>query len=144
MKLTNTRSLKAAAGMTLLELTVVILVLLSLITLLMFGTKKWKEGSDRAANIMNLRNVQQAVRGEQNMQNLKAGEGLSKVVIFGTNGDGVGGYLAEPKAPADGITYTYGTLVPDPGTLYTIVAYDSSKGASETKYGPKTGTTADW
>ena len=52
MKL-NTQYTKRKAGMTLLELTVVILVLLSLITILFVGARAWKRGSDRSANIMN-------------------------------------------------------------------------------------------
>ena len=42
MKLTNTT--KRAKGMTLLELTVVILVLLSLIYILFIGARAWKKG----------------------------------------------------------------------------------------------------
>ena len=49
--------MKRKAGMTLLELTVVILVLLSLISILFIGARAWKKGSDRAANIMNIRNL---------------------------------------------------------------------------------------
>ncbi len=41
----TTRSTKS--GMTLLELTVVILVLLSLIGILFIGARAWKRGSDR-------------------------------------------------------------------------------------------------
>ena len=71
MKLNN-KYTKRKAGMTLLELTVVILVLLSLITILFVGARAWKRGSDRSANIMNIRNCQQAMRGEQNMKLLIA------------------------------------------------------------------------
>ena len=67
MKLTNTLTMKRKAGMTLLELTVVILVLLSLISILFIGARAWKKGSDRAANILNIRNVQQAVRAHCRM-----------------------------------------------------------------------------
>jgi len=63
MKL-NIRNVKAKAGMTLLELTVVILVLLSLISILFVGARQWKKGSDRAGCIMLQRNIQQAVRGD--------------------------------------------------------------------------------
>ena len=66
MKL-NTRNMKSKSGMTLLELTVVILVLLSLISILFVGARAWKKGSDRSANIMNIRNTQQAMRGHENM-----------------------------------------------------------------------------
>jgi prepilin-type N-terminal cleavage/methylation domain-containing protein len=57
MKLNNTQTMKRKSGMTLLELTVVILVLLSLISILFVGARAWKKGSDRSANIMNIRNV---------------------------------------------------------------------------------------
>ncbi|MCW8869081.1 MAG: peptide chain release factor 3, partial [Proteobacteria bacterium] len=70
MKLTNTHNMKRKSGMTLLELTVVILVLLSLISILFVGARAWKKGSDRSANIMNIRNTQQAMRGHQNMNNV--------------------------------------------------------------------------
>ncbi|BCX49123.1 hypothetical protein HAHE_30310 [Haloferula helveola] len=72
MKLT--KNTKRAKGMTLLELTVVILVLLSLITILFIGARAWKKGSDRAGCIMNIRNVQQAARSYQNMYNLAIGD----------------------------------------------------------------------
>ncbi len=81
MKLTRTA--KRANGMTLLELTVVILVLLSLISILFVGARAWKKSSDRAANIMNIRNVQQAVRAHQNMQGLLENAPLATTVIFG-------------------------------------------------------------
>ena len=67
MKLTNTQTIKRKSGMTLLELTVVILVLLSLISILFIGARAWKKGSDRAGCIMNIRNVQQGMRSFQNM-----------------------------------------------------------------------------
>jgi prepilin-type N-terminal cleavage/methylation domain-containing protein len=69
MKLTNTQTMKRKSGMTLLELTVVILVLLSLISILFIGARAWKKGSDRAGCILNIRNVQQAVRSYGNMYN---------------------------------------------------------------------------
>ncbi|MGC4017627.1 MAG: prepilin-type N-terminal cleavage/methylation domain-containing protein [Luteolibacter sp.] len=56
---TNT-IVKNKKGMTLLELTVVILVLLSLISILFIGAKAWKKGSDRAGCIMNIRNLHRA------------------------------------------------------------------------------------
>lgn len=53
-------------GITLLELTVVIVVLLSLMVILFVGARSWKKGSDRATCIMNLRSAQMLVRGYQN------------------------------------------------------------------------------
>ncbi|MBB5352361.1 type II secretory pathway pseudopilin PulG [Haloferula luteola] len=111
MKLQN--QTKRAKGMTLLELTVVILVLLSLISILFVGARAWKKGSDRAGCIMNIRNVQQAARGYQNMYGLSEGAGLTSDKLIGT-----GGYLENaPTCPGSG-DYSFGTTVPAVGDLY--------------------------
>jgi prepilin-type N-terminal cleavage/methylation domain-containing protein len=57
----------AQRGMTLIEMSVVITVLLSLVSILFMATNAWKRGSDRAACIVTLRNVQVAVRSYQNL-----------------------------------------------------------------------------
>ena len=130
MKITS--SIKKKSGMTLLELTVVILVLLSLISILFIGARAWKKGSDRSANILNIRNVQQAVRGHQNMQQLLAGDPLLKAAI-------IPDYLKDPAIPAAGLTYAFGSVVPAIGTLYLTVA-----GTDSADYAPTAGTTSDW
>jgi prepilin-type N-terminal cleavage/methylation domain-containing protein len=157
MKLTNTRLIKAKSGMTLIELTVVILVLLSLISILFIGAKAWKVGSDRAANVMNLRNVQQAVRGHAAMNDIPqadasvtpaiVGGAVPKAAIFGTAGDGVGGYLRTPATVATVSYTTPAEINTATGVLYLVA---SSTGApvaasgTQTTYGPKPGSTADW
>ena len=95
MKLTNTQNMKSKSGMTLLELTVVILVLLSLISILFIGARAWKKGSDRAGCILNIRNSQQAVRGYLNMHPTVAVSTLAAADIYG----GADGYLKYPKCP---------------------------------------------
>jgi prepilin-type N-terminal cleavage/methylation domain-containing protein len=109
MKLTNTQSMKAKSGMTLLELTVVILVLLSLISILFVGARAWKKGSDRSANIMNIRNTQQAMRGHQNMKELKATDpfGLAELETYMKFPKDIGGAAATADVaytPGDEIT----------------------------------------
>lgn len=64
MKLTKTKKNK---GMTLIELTVVILVLLSLISVLFIGARAWLRGSDRAQAAILIRNAQQGVRSHSNL-----------------------------------------------------------------------------
>ena len=130
-------SLKRKSGMTLLELTVVILVLLSLIAILFVGARAWKRGSDRAANILNIRNVQQAVRAHANIRALNIGDAL----IATTDIVGSGKYLNSVTAPNTDLTYTYGAVVPAIGTLYLVVAYASS---SSVDYAPATTLYADW
>ncbi|MGD7653384.1 MAG: hypothetical protein ACQCXQ_09235, partial [Verrucomicrobiales bacterium] len=124
MKLNNTHNVKSKAGMTLLELTVVILVLLSLISILFVGARAWKQGSDRSANIMNIRNVQQAMRGHANMFGLDDGDGLAAGTLMSTNGDT--GYLKTPTPPGSikGTAYTYDTVVTAQGTLYVTNHFD--------------------
>ena len=136
MKLTNTHSMKRKSGMTLLELTVVILVLLSLISILFIGARAWKKGSDRAANILNIRNVQQAVRAHSNVRGLAEGATLASTEIVGT-----GKYLNSVTAPNTDITYAYGSAVPAIGTLYLVATY---AGTTSTDYAPTTGSTSEW
>ncbi|MCF7732192.1 MAG: type II secretion system GspH family protein, partial [Akkermansiaceae bacterium] len=86
------------SGMTLIELTVVILVLLSLIAVLFSGATSWKRGSDRATCILNIRNVQQAVRGHQAMMEKSPADTIVWAQIIGDNG-----YLTfSPACPAGG------------------------------------------
>lgn len=114
MKLTNKQTMKRKSGMTLLELTVVILVLLSLISVLFIGARAWKRGADRAACILNIRNVQNAVRSWANMNNKRETEAMTQAVIIGT------GLFVEkaPTCPGGG-TYDMSALatVPPIGTL---------------------------
>jgi type II secretory pathway pseudopilin PulG len=53
-------------GLTLLEMTIVIVMILSLASATFAGANAWKNGSTRTTCIMNIRNVQQAVRCYQN------------------------------------------------------------------------------
>ncbi len=113
MKLINTPTIKRKSGMTLLELTVVILVLLSLISILFIGARAWKKGSDRAANILNIRNVQQAVRAHANVRGLEITDTLLASDIVGPEK-----YLNAVTPPANLAAYTYFGAVPAIGSLY--------------------------
>ena len=137
MKLTNTH-MKRKAGMTLLELTVVILVLLSLISILFIGARAWKKGSDRAANILNIRNVQQAVRAHANVRGLAISDSLDDSEIVGP-----GKYLNSVTSPVtSAMTYAYLDEVPPMGTLYLDVTYIGSD--DEATYGPTAGSYSEW
>ena len=106
--------------MTLIEMTIVILVLLSLITTLFFGARAWKRGSDRTLCIINIRNVQQGVRAYANINGFSDGGSApdlkSKVI-------GLGKYIeALPDCPSSG-TYAFGgafgeNTIPPVGELY--------------------------
>ena len=135
MKLTHTHTAKRKSGMTLLELTVVILVLLSLISILFIGARAWKKGSDRAANILNIRNVQQAVRAHANVRGLAELATLASGDIVGS-----GKYLNTVTPPAGLAAYTFGTAVPAIGTLYVTNHFDSV----DYGWGTDTTTFAEW
>jgi len=132
MKLTNTMTMKRKTGMTLLELTVVILVLLSLISILFVGARAWKKGSDRSANIMNLRNCQQAMRGHQNMNELKENDPFTDVMLAD--------YVKMPVSPIATGGYTAGTKVTAIGTLWLITTGDLALAA----YAPAAGSYSEW
>lgn len=59
--------------MTTIELVVVIAVLLTLAAILMAGARAWCRGADRAACVVNIRNVQTSVRSYQNMYGYNPG-----------------------------------------------------------------------
>ncbi len=127
-------------GMTLLELTVVILVLLSLITILFIGAKAWKRGSDRTICIINIHNVQKGVRGYSNLYGYSPGAsvpGLQGQII------GLGRFVeSTPNCPAGG-QYSFGAdtggpdVIPDTGKAY--MACDLS---TTDQHQPN--VTADW
>jgi len=130
--------------MTLLELTVVILVLLSLISILFIGARAWKKGSDRAASILQIRNVQQAVRSYANMNTANPGDtvtGLSDELF------GKGKFIEvnpTTKTHPAGSTYSFAiatpTVIPQIGALYM----NTTGGTDAADFNPKTGTYDDW
>lgn len=113
------------SGMTLLELTVVILVLLSLISILFIGANAWKKGSDRAGCIMNIRNCQQALRGYSNIYGITAGDNIPGGITRADAIIGPGGFLDNlPECPS-GATYTglELTTMPAPGQLLMVCGF---------------------
>ena len=110
--------------MTLLELTVVILVLLTLISILFLGATAWKNGSDRVLCILNLQAVQKGVRSYSNINGRNPGEtvaGLQNEVI------GVGRFVeVMPECPGHGTYTTGGDVIPAMGTLYLECSLSAS------------------
>ena len=93
---------KLKPGMTLIEITVVILVLLTLIAVLFIGANIYKKGANRAACILNIRNIHQAVRADQNLNKKNTSDALVRTVIMG---DSEAYIENEPTCPADGGAY---------------------------------------
>lgn len=111
-------SFKKQAGLTLIEITLVIAVLLGLISVLFVGVGAYKEGSDRAKCILNITNTQKAVRSYQNMYEKKIGDELLIATITGA-----GNMLeVEPECPSTG-EYTFLEEIPAIGTTYLTCDY---------------------
>lgn len=156
MKLTHTQNMKATkSGMTLLELTVVILVLLSLISILFIGARAWKKGSDRAASILQIRNVQQAVRSFSNMNGLNPGDGATAITAKGFTsledelfGDGKFIENDPTAAPPEGghpAGSGYAFAAATPGVIPLVgVLYLEVTGTDAEDYMPTTGSYGDW
>ncbi|MCB1233480.1 MAG: type II secretion system protein [Verrucomicrobiae bacterium] len=110
------RSSRAAAGLTLIEVTLVVSVLLGLIAVVFIGMSAYNRGADRAKCILNIATVQKAIRTYSNLRGNKPGDDITdlKAQIIGS-----GKFIEiEPECPEDG-EYTYGgDTVPDAGTAY--------------------------
>jgi len=110
MKLNNN---KKQAGLTLIEMTLVIAVLLGLISVLFIGVTAYKEGSNRSKCILNIANVQKAVRSFQNLYEKDEGDDAVQADLAGS-----GKFLETvPTCPSNG-TYTWLGTVPEVGTAY--------------------------
>lgn len=122
MKLNN---IKKQAGLTLIEVTLVIAVLLGLISVLFIGVSAYREGSNRAKCILNISNVQKAVRSYQNLYEKAVADTLASSTIIGT------GKMLEttPTCPSSG-TYTFGSAIPAVGTAYLTCSISDHNPAS--------------
>jgi hypothetical protein len=117
--------------MTLLELSVMILVLLSFVAILFIGVHAWKRGADRAGCIMNIRQVQLAVRSYANTEDLDEGTDtrrLSPPLNLLDELVGADRFLARlPVCPGTGL-YTFGgSIIPPRGNLYMTCTLARSK-----------------
>ncbi|MEM1085085.1 MAG: hypothetical protein AAGI48_13315 [Verrucomicrobiota bacterium] len=108
--------LPSASGFTILESTLVILVLLALVSVLFVSTKRWQRGADKAVCILNQHQVQQAVRGYSNLYGKEPGSevpGLAELLF------GDGRFIEKtPLCPSNGLYSFGGDRVPLRGELY--------------------------
>ena len=108
--------------MTLIELTVILVVLLVFLGLTFIGVRAWKKGADRTACIMNIYQTQMAVRSFANMNGLSPGTDVGelpnpidvKAQLLGENGF----IQSEPECTGNGAYQFGGNLIPRTGTLY--------------------------
>jgi type II secretory pathway pseudopilin PulG len=114
MKTLNYRSRRLRpAGMTLIEISLVIALLLGLIAVVFLGIGSYRKGSDKAKCKMQLAAAQKAVRSQANFQNLDIGATFATTDAFGA-----GKALEnEPTCPSGG-TYTWTGTIPAIGSAY--------------------------
>lgn len=106
-------------GLTLLELTVVIMVLNTLVGVLFVGFRAYKAGADRAACVMNIYAVQKVVRSYANLNNLSPGQVLGEEIDLREELVGPGRYLeVPPECPGGGIYTDLGKRLPRAGEIY--------------------------
>lgn len=108
--------------MTLIEVTVLLVVLLIFLGMAFIGVRAWKKGADRTACIMNISQTQKAVRSLANMNGLAPGTNtaaLSHPIDIREQLVGENGYLAsEPRCPGSGTYEFAGNVIPRVGELY--------------------------
>ena len=150
------RSYAAQSGMTLIELTVVILVLLSLIVVLFVGATAWKKGTDRSGAIITIRNAQMGMRAFTQIEDIETASysGLPEALFgqnrFVSNGtDNAGNPKANgelPDHPVKGFDFDYvagdGDAIPELGVLY--IATGGSGGVSDYTYNPNPAAYQHW
>jgi hypothetical protein len=106
-------------GLSAIELTVVIFVLIALIGVLFTGIKAYKRGSDRAACVMTIHNVQNAVRSYSNLNGLAPGAHLAANQDLRAELVGPDRYLeVMPSCPGGGSYRDLGNRIPGHGELY--------------------------
>ena len=108
--------------MTIIETTVVILVILVLVSLLFVGARGWQNGTNRARCILNIRQMQMSVRAYASANSHDPGADLATalppVSLLGEL-VGEGKYVPElPHCPGNGIYQFNGDKIPDVGNLY--------------------------
>ncbi len=102
------------SGMSQLELLSVIFALLAVFCVLAIGAMAWKRGSDRSANIINIRNCQQAMRGHQGMNSQNIGDPFTRRDLET--------YLPFPRDVNDKVKYTPGDKHTEIGVLWLRVS----------------------
>jgi len=122
-------------GVTFLELTLVIGMMMALISILFVAARTWRAGSDRSKCIINLRTMQLAVRSYQNMYGyshggeLRPGEGSTNIADVLRSRDFIHNNLhaaatGTRTCPAGGIyTIDSPTTFPEEGTLFMTCSF---------------------
>lgn len=90
-------------GFTLIEITLVLGLTLGLAAALIFGLSAFNNGADRARCLLNIANVQKAVRSLQNLNEMRPGDKSTRVLINANLWGSADAFLsARPLCPRAG------------------------------------------
>lgn len=115
-------------GLTLIEVSLVIALLLGLISIVFLGIGSYRKGADKAKCKMQLSQIQKAIRAHANFNNLAVGAAFADSDAFGA-GKPIG--ATAPVCPSGG-TITWSATIPAVGTPYGNCGYTDPDDASIT------------
>lgn len=150
MKILHNHQKNQSLGMTLVELSVVIFVMLGLISVTFLGASAWKRHADRTTAILLIRNTQMGVRSHTRLEGLTDTTIVSDLPeqIFGENkyvpngtdrSTGIqkpdGEFPDHPRSSENfGFVAADGTIIPALGVLY--ICTGGSGGVADPTYNP--------
>jgi type II secretory pathway pseudopilin PulG len=126
-----------AAGMTLIEISLVIALLLGLVAVIFLGIGSYRKGSDKAKCKMQLAAAQKAIRSQANYQDLNIASAFPTSDAFGP-----GKALENPPVCPAGGAYTWTGTIPAIGVPYGTCAYTDVDGV--TTHELEASTIKDW
>ncbi len=128
-------------GTTLIELTVVISMLVSLISALFMSARYYKEAADRAACVTLLSQYQKTIRGYENLNNLSAGDSMPAADFYGEGNP----FETEPSCPLGNGKYKILGEIPIVGVPFaSCVDYDSANGTKDKSQAHTAENAANW
>ncbi len=128
-------------GATLIELTVVISMILSLISALFVSAKYYKEAADKSSCVTQISHLQKAVRAYQNLNGLATGDSISSSDFYGEGKP----YRVAAFCPLGGGKYNILDEIPSTGVAFaTCLEYDESNGSVDKSQAHTPVSTAGW
>ncbi|MGJ8671671.1 type II secretion system protein [Rubritalea sp.] len=104
---------KHPKGVTLIELTVVISMVLTLLSGLFVGASYYRDSASQAACIAQISQIQKGIRSYQNLESLNYGDAIIEADVIGSN-KAIG---AIHECPLGG-NYILLNVIPNPGTPF--------------------------
>ena len=108
-------------GLTIIELTIVVVVILGLILSLFIGARAFIEGTNRSRCLVNQRDIHMAGRCYQNLNGYQIGQAYDPKDVVGATGL----LLSQTGCPSDG-EYEWSDRIPDFSNLFVTCTLATS------------------